>query len=1252
MSADAKTLTLLALLALAPGAQAAQEAGANAPKYADQAEADAKNPGCLSCHTTTDRRSMHRAPNVKLACVDCHGGQGSVMKRGAPGSSEYQAATRDAHVAPRDQKLFADSRNPERSYTGLLDESRAFVRFVNPGDLRVAGESCGMCHAKIVEKVATSTMTHSAMLYGAALYNNGVVPFKTQLIGESYDPATGKPRVIAFDQPPSLDEQLGKGWLEFLVPFPRWELSQTGNPFRVFERGGRRRLEIGLPDVAEEAGKPDKGLSPRGMGTFNRTDPIVLGAQKTRLVDPLLSLMGTNDHPGDYRSSGCTACHVVYANDRSKANSGPYAAHGNRGTTITDDPALAARKGESGHPLRHELTTSIPSSQCMTCHMHPGTNMVATYLGYTWWDNEADAHGLYDPKALSLAQRSQIEQSNPEGSALRGKWGDPAFLADFAPNANEKAKLSQFGDFHGHGWVFRGVYKKDRKGNYLDPGGAVVEVKTSAQLQPPDDPPSAGLAVHLKDIHLEKGMHCVDCHFEQDSHGDGHLYGEPRSAIEIDCIDCHGTEKAVASLRTSGPASKGNVNLKTLDTPFGKPRFEVDCGKVVQRSVVDPERTWIVPQVVDINRGSEAAQKAHESHDNEKVTCYACHSAWTTSCFGCHLSMRANEKKPMLHSEGGDSRNWTSYNFQTLRDDIYFLARDGNVGPTRETDDGSSKVLKNRIAPARSACAILVSSQNQNREWIYSQQQTVSSGGFSGQAFSTYVPHTVRGAAKGETKTCSDCHVSTRNDNNAWLASLVMQGTGLMNFIGRFAYVGEGEHGFEAAVVTEHDEPQAVIGSDLHAMAYPKENEAFVKGGRKLQEAYHHGGDVRSLQLRGEYLFAAQGKDGLRIYDVAQIDQKGFSERMVSAPVSPLGQKLYVDTKDATSVALPTTMTVDPTRQEGHHEVVNLLNQEQQVHPLYNHAYVTDAEEGLVVVGPLDMLLDGDPRNNFVKRAPAYLGPSGELKGATSAALAGQIAYVTTPDGVAVVDLYDGFGRGEKTDLDCAAAENAGGLPCWRAKPMPGVHQAPVLKVLRKLSLREPRAAAVQFRYLFVVDAEGLKAFNVDDLRDPKPAGAPVALEGAASLYLARTYAYVAAGKRGLCMVDIERPEAAKLDQCFDAGGTLNDAHDVKLGFTNGSGFAYVADGKNGLRVVEIISANETPGAYGFSPRPTPKLVATYKTHGPALALSRGLDRDRAVDETGNQVAVFGRRGARPLDPKDVDKIKKPQKDPGELAGQ
>jgi hypothetical protein len=82
---------------------------------------------------------------------------------------------------------------------------------------------------------------------------------------------------------------------------------------------------------------------------------------------------------------------------------------------------------------------------------------------------------------------------------------------------------------------------------------------------------------------------------------------------------------------------------------------------------------------------------------------------------------------------------------------------------------------------------------------------------------------------------------------------------------------------------------------------------------------------------------------------------------------------------------------------------------------------------------------------------------------------------------------------------------------------------------------------------------------------------------------------------------------------------------------TNASVFAYVADGRNGLRVVQLVSANATAGAFGFSPRPSPSLIATYPTTAPALSISKGLDRDRAVDESGNQIAVFGRRGARPF---------------------
>ena len=82
---------------------------------------------------------------------------------------------------------------------------------------------------------------------------------------------------------------------------------------------------------------------------------------------------------------------------------------------------------------------------------------------------------------------------------------------------------------------------------------------------------------------------------------------------------------------------------------------------------------------------------------------------------------------------------------------------------------------------------------------------------------------------------------------------------------------------------------------------------------------------------------------------------------------------------------------------------------------------------------------------------------------------------------------------------------------------------------------------------------------------------------------------------------------------------------------TNASLFGYVADGKNGLRVLQLTSPETVPQYMGYSPRPHPQLIATFPTPSPAKALSKPLDRDRAVDESGNQLTVFGRIGSRPF---------------------
>jgi hypothetical protein len=232
--------------------------------------------------------------------------------------------------------------------------------------------------------------------------------------------------------------------------------------------------------------------------------------------------------------------------------------------------------------------------------------------------------------------------------------------------------------------------------------------------------------------------------------------------------------------------------------------------------------------------------------------------------------------------------------------------------------------------------------------------------------------------------------------------------------------------------------------------------------------------------------------------------------------------------------------------------------------------------------------------------------PDGILNGARHLTIGGHYVYITAKIGVVIVNLDQPL------------------------KP----------HVESVIPLNDGRASALQFRYLFVTDAEGLRVIDVTDPKHPRSIDDNrIPLTNGQRIYLARTYAYVAGGGQGLAIIDIERPEHMRLDQLFNAGGRLTDTRDVVVASTNASLFAYVADGTGGLKILQLSSPASQPKFYGFSPAPKPELIAYYPTPSPALSLSKGLDRDRAVDETGHQIAVFGRRGSGPLSLQDSQRL-------------
>jgi hypothetical protein len=1125
-----------------------------------QAEASA---GCLSCHEGIDSKNMHGNNTWPIGCADCHGGNPAVAWTGGasqrPWSKDYLRVMNSAHVQPAFPEEWQGSASPERSYALLNREKLEFVRFTNPGDLRVAPDTCGTagCHPDITARVMNSMMAHSAMVPGSGTYNNGVLPYKNYLLGEFYMP-NGE-AAIGKTVPPPTEAEKKRGVIEQLLPVPRYNTSQPGNVFRAAERG-----------IANT----------RGLGTEARVDFAHFVLHKTRLNDPYLWFLGTNDYAGEYRSSGCTACHVLYANSEDPKMAGEIAKHGYRATSAQGDPTID--RSEPGHPILHQFTTQVPTSQCMTCHNHQGSGAIDNYAGLMWWDGESDGKHFY----------------HQDGSL---KQGDD--LWDVHLEANKEARHTQFSSQHRSGWSFRKVYKTDYQGQMLDRKGNLIAF---------DDPDWETKAVHLADHHYEVGMHCIDCHTEQDVHGDGKLYGEMINPVEIYCTDCHGTIGERTKLVTSNPAGGNDLKqAKAADRRARQFRWVDAAGNDIgdrapqkgdvlkQRSKVDAKLEWTVPQLADVvdpgssffNPRAQIAKTLEKgkgtfgdagktpdcyAHNNEKMTCYTCHTSWAISCAGCHLAGKTNRRSPSSHFFGEKTQVHVGYYSQGLRSDCLMLGINGTV-------------KGNKISPIRSASAPIATAENGNRAVATHQQPTVAASGHSGHAFAPYIPHTVS-AEHGQQ--CTSCHVSENEDNNSSLATRFNLGVHASDFVGTYVHLAT-TNSVTAVRVTDGWEPQPVIGSDFHRTTFPAEHAAHERNGSVLTEAHTHTAKAtRTVQARGEYLFTADGPGGFRVLDIANIANKDVAQRIVSAPQSPLGQDPHLPTKDAAAVVLPSTTPMDPLR------VQHPDNEETPVHPLFGYAYVLDRQEGLIVVD-VNTFVDGDPNNNHIERAATF-NPNGALNGAHAGVMVGRYVYALVADGLAIVDVD------RPKEPRYVGTFTAG--------------------------LSQPRGIDVQFRYAAITDAEGFKVFDITDLERPVAVPeATIRLADARGVRLCRTYAYVAAGKDGLAIVDCHTFRTPKLVETFSGDGKITDATAVTTGLTNASLFAYVADGTGGLKVVELWTPSRSNGTYGFSPKPTPRLVASFPTQGPAVAISTGMVRDRGVDESGNQVGVFGRIGSRPL---------------------
>ena len=458
----------------------------------------------------------------------------------------------------------------------------------NPSDFRVVDRTCGVCHYDILLSMKKSLHSTSAGIISGARWAWGAQSSKNAIYA-TYD---------VKDTDKDIPKELGA--LLSLKKLPRYRpgapIGSNNHPVDDYLRSECLRCHLWTKGMAR---------------------------------------------PGDYRASGCAACHMIYMDD------GLY-----RGSDKAID------KGSPGRPSLHKITTLIPPFQCLHCH-NRGDRIGTSYIGQM----ESDGYGA-------------------PWSRIAGKKGG-----------------------------------KRLHGKYYN---------------------------HLAaDIHYQRGMACIDCHTHRDVHGDGNIYSKKEQAVEIECIDCHGT-----------PEKRG-----TLITSRGRriPWMWEKDGKIYLRGKLDG-KIHIVPQLVEaIKTSSEEGRVAMGIRRHiDRMECYACHATWAPQCYGCHVQQDLDERaRDWIEGKKTDDPS-TSGDYENL------LLNTSRWRETRSYLRWEQPVLginsEGLVAPYIPGCQVIFTQVGQGTEVKFTSFVFTTKAGTSGISSNPVQPHTIQKKARS----CASCHESQK----------------------------------------------------------------------------------------------------------------------------------------------------------------------------------------------------------------------------------------------------------------------------------------------------------------------------------------------------------------------------------------------------------------------------------------------------------------------------------------------------------
>ncbi len=596
---------------------------------------------CMGCHNGSSHDD-YAGPGMEnphpfsgaatLRCTTCHGGDpqgaGSLGSHVPPppqiGDRTFQ--TTNARAYFNRLTLAGIDKFPDYTVDGTTYSALDYLEFVNPGDLRVVttGRGCGKCHRPHAESTARAPLATEMGIMSSAAYTLGVAsrnPASAGLYG-----GTGSDMGFrAVTDPGFAVDPAVIGPVPNLIEYPVFSVFGSTGPLDIFNNPAYDAANLASGVLANNQTQTDSPLA----NLFHEQISFTCG-------DCHLGSAGANNRYGDFRSSGCTACHMRYSQDGRSRISDPQV---NKIEPLDPDDI---DEPERPHVRRHliasvsrtlptgETVAGIDDHTCAGCHQ--GSNRTVLQYWGIRLDQNADVRNRDQYPANPVTFRTTAQDT---------RLYDPV-VNNQTFNGRNSNQYLLFEDYDGDGR---------------------------------DDTPA--------DVHYDAGLGCIDCHGSHDLHGgtvgdpaDARIVSRQEQAVAIRCEDCHGTVDAYAATM-QGTTYSNQIATVAMDGQGNPLRHVVQAsaGEYYLTSRLTGRRHYI-PQTRDVvvdsgkvnpltgellysAKASYAMGRADNDPTNgigpaqvgavtagfshmDNMSCVACHASWSNSCIGCHLKGEYN----------------------------------------------------------------------------------------------------------------------------------------------------------------------------------------------------------------------------------------------------------------------------------------------------------------------------------------------------------------------------------------------------------------------------------------------------------------------------------------------------------------------------------------------------------------------------------------------------------------------------------